>query len=65
MRVYIFVHFSTTTFLPYNVKSYLDELSKHFDIVYLLSNNEEYKHDIEAFKLNLMLSELLMERAKK
>ena len=41
IRICIFIHYSVSDFLPYNVQIYNNELSRHFDKVKVLTNNSK------------------------
>ena len=45
IRICIFIHYSTTASLPYYVQIYIEELSRHFDKVKVLSNNSKIKNE--------------------
>ncbi|WP_319502806.1 rhamnan synthesis F family protein [uncultured Draconibacterium sp.] len=48
-----FIHYSTTDILPYNVKLYINELSRHFDKVKVLCNNEKILVKNYSLKTNI------------
>jgi len=45
IRICIFIHYSTAASLPYYVQIYIEELSRHFDKVKVLSNNSKIKNE--------------------
>lgn len=53
-RICVFIHFSMSNQVPYNVKIYIKELSRYFDQVYFLSNNSASQHDNQLFKDNII-----------
>ena len=52
-KICIFVHFSTSKKIPYNVQIYANELSKYFDEVHFLTNNKDNAAQIDFFKGNI------------
>ncbi|WP_319480731.1 hypothetical protein [uncultured Draconibacterium sp.] len=48
-----FIHYSTTDILPYNVQLYINELSRHFDKVRVLCNNEKILVNNYSLKTNI------------
>ncbi len=49
LKVCIFLHYSGKVEIPYYVKLYVTELSRHFDLVYFLSNNKSLKNENSPF----------------
>ncbi len=54
IKICLFIHFSTSKNIPYNVKIYVKELSKYFDEVRFLTNYEDNNCEIEFFKGNII-----------
>lgn len=54
IKLCVFIHFSTTRKVPYNVKFYVNELSKYYDEIRFLTNNEDNNSEIDFFKGNII-----------
>lgn len=52
-KICLFVHFSTSDTLPYYVQIYINELSRHFDKVKLLTNNSKIQEHKSLFNSNV------------
>lgn len=46
IKLCIFIHYSTKNTLPYNAEVFINELSRHFDKIMVLTNNSKIKHSI-------------------
>lgn len=53
IRVCIFIHYSTSESLPYYVQIYVNELSRHFDKVKVLTNNSKIQKQNKLFFENV------------
>lgn len=53
IRICIFIHYSVSESLPYYVKVYIEELSRHFDKVKVLTNNSKIQESNVLFNKNV------------
>jgi hypothetical protein len=52
----VFIHYSKYSYLPRYVKIYVDELSKYFDQVILVTNERSVEEDIAYNNVKISIS---------